>query len=271
MDTEPVPEVYIYRPEIIAAAKDAVRPLYKSKDELDYHNDDHYPETLVEADRLIQLCESHGLAVDRETIELALVGHDIDYDIPESEHPGYSKEQYSTLKYGNILQSLGVEMPKIEKVMKCILFTQAGVHLSDFEVDGVLDESLRTCLIITRRCDIKNLRDSKLEFLSNSVKLYYESRKLHEKAGTKALRWPQFLLKQQEFLDMLLEDDLSLGPFDENKNQECIFTELARKNVAALSSELVMNFSMLYQRHGKKLIQLVPRLGKEEDLEKFAA
>jgi hypothetical protein len=227
---------------------------------LPYHNRQHAFDVLDESLRLATLRETHGEDVNRPISIAGSLLHDAFYDMPLSPASRFgSKEERSGMVAKTVLPILGgFSSDDIEQVVQSIACTQAGVKCENNDDKALV------------RADIKNLRDSPVRFLSNSLKLFYESKQLHAEAGTKPMPWVNFVLKQQEFLDMYLGQDLSFGSYDRDENGVCLFTKIAQKNVARLSTETVMDFGLFYRKFGEQLIKLVPRLGKEEDLDKFA-
>ena len=115
-----------------------------------------------------------------------------------------------------------------------------------------------------RRADIKNLASNSWVFLSNSVKLYRESKLLHAQAGTTQSPWPGFVLKQQEFLNLLLKDDLSM-PYETNESLGCFFMEAARINVDRLSTDMVCDSNQFCKKWGNQIMRLVPNF-RQDDL-----
>lgn len=256
------PEHMTARAELQAEIRDAVAPYYRPENPLPYHNlshamDDVVPETI----RLIDECREHGMDIswEEEREEIAAgATHDTNFALPLAGSGFRSKEERSGADARLILPALGYTAISIERgVIPRIATTEPGTRC---QTDG--QKRLR-------RADINNLAANPVVFLSNSVKLFYEARVLHSEANTEPKRWSEFVVKQQDFLNMLLEDDLAM-PHETGQPFDCVFMRLARRNVDMLSSPSVQDGLMFCRKFGAQITRLVPLFHKEDITEAAA-
>lgn len=232
------------RHELSLAAESLYRPL-------PYHNFEHAAvDTVEEVLRLAEACEANGLVINRRRLLAGAIMHDSRFYEPLTGSGFRSKEERSCGDARRLLPGFGFSDAEIDAVVEDISSTEAGVFCN----------SLHARILV--RADIKNLRENKLVFLSNSLKLYDEHLLLHQEADTQPLNWREFVLKQQEILDIYLSQDLSLGDFDRDETGECLFTKAARLNVRELSSETITNVNAFVKKFGAQLLMLAPIISK---------
>ena len=247
------------KPQLITDITELAEPLYEP---LPYHNIQHASvDVLNGVSRLISDCRKHEVEVtwEDEAAEIAAaILHDTRFPEPLAEGTFTSKEDRSCQDAREILSLLGFNDEIIEtKVVPRIKCTEPGTSAID------LGERR------TRRSDIGNLGDVTIVFLSISLKLFYESKQLHTRFGTKPLPWPSFVLKQQEYLKMLLQDDLSM-PYEKSSPYGCLFARIAHQNVDRLSTDAVLNGQEFCKTVGKNIFKLVPFFNPEDLLNNAA-
>lgn len=230
--------------------------------DLPYHNLAHaMTDTVLALIDLIDRSREYGLSITprQERNEItAAGGHDAHVHLPLAA-PFSSKEERTCNLMRLILPPYGYNPEDIEgTIVPLIASTQPGSIAADLAQKRM------------RRADIKNVAFPLPRFLSNSVKLYYESRQLHAAASTEPLPWGQFIDKQREFLALLLEDDLTM-PFEAGLSRESSFMYRAQKNVARLGTSEVRDPDAFNTRYGAQLVRLIPEYDPQYLLEVRAA
>lgn len=207
--------------------------------DLPFHNFTHACETLWEAMRLADLCQENGVSINRKALIVGALFHDAGYDQDHAEIGFDDKETYSAAIVGMKADKYGLDVDDLFTVQNAILATKRGSHVHSKED------------IVLRRADLKNIAGNYAEdFLRKTQLLHKETERL---SGKKISVW-DFATTSIAILSEYLDDNLSLGEFDEAKNRQTVFQLNAIANLTDLAREIA-------QYKNEKVVDLVKRLG----------
>lgn len=137
-------------------------------DGLPYHSFDHVEDTLERAGELLSRCERHGIDVDEEVVQAALLFHDAGYHRDPEDEGHDSREALSASIAREELEDAGTDPATIDQVHDCIMATrpEAQAHTTEQK--------------IVRAADLGGLAGSYEQFLEDAQALREEHAYLHD-------------------------------------------------------------------------------------------
>jgi HD superfamily phosphodiesterase len=187
--------------------------------DLPYHNFSHAKATLWEAMRLADACEKNGVSVNRKALAAAALFHDAGFHL-DSKALGHSSQEDLSIdifaeeagaKYGfTIAESI--------TAIEAIKATECGIKPVTLEQK------------ILVRADLANVFSDTRTFLASSYKLYMENQGSN-KLPVSPKGQAKFINDSIQILKKYLENDLSLGPWEERS-----WRDQAESNLSVLGS-----------------------------------
>lgn len=172
----------------------AAAMLYDTR--LPYHNFSHVMEALAISRDLIQRCRDADMSVQPEIVYGAILFHDAGYQHDHQQGGHESKEAYSALLAGRVLNGYGFAALRIEAIQQAILATRCGAPCTTLEAR------------IVRAADLAGLASPYRLFMLNARRLWREEVILsnHE------MSWQDWRDQAANILDRFLGEDLGFSP-----------------------------------------------------------
>jgi hypothetical protein len=170
--------------------------------DLPYHNFSHAKATLWEAMRLADECEANGVSVNRKALIAASLFHDAGYQIDSTEMGHASKEEYSIYLF---VEKAG------KKTEFSVTDSVTAIEAIKATESGVKPLTLEQKILV--RADLANVFSDTRTFLASTYKLYRESQGI-SKLPLSPSGQTKFIRYSVEILKKYLENDLSLGPWE---------------------------------------------------------
>ena len=214
-----------------------IKPYYR--DDLDYHN---YPHAIHSSDRAIEIGQvaiAHGVDIKIHLLPSAGRLHDAGFHLrPLIDHPFATKEEYPADLASRLLKPLGMKGADVAHVSHIIESTAADVPC---------ETATAKCF---RQADLDNLVRGPVVFLNATYRLYKESRRLEVKPLLSVKSNPVGLMNDfikfagisHEILSTYLEEDVSLGEFDRDREGRSLFALKAAKNIGILVPNRLTEF-----------------------------
>jgi hypothetical protein len=186
--------------------------------DLPYHNFQHARETLWEAMRLVDLCETHGLQVNRKALVAAALFHDAGYHLDEREYGFNTKEEFSAAILGMHGEKYGFSVVDTYTAEKAILSTYLSA------VPNTLEDKILV------RADLASIAGGYQEPFRRKTLLFTEEAKLLKATRGETFDHREFVKGNIRALCVYLSNDLTLGPFD-TEDRQGVFKLRATANI----------------------------------------
>lgn len=207
--------------------------------DLPYHNFLHARETLWETMRLADLCKANGIVVNRKVLILGALKHDSGYYEDHKQLDYEDKESYSVGLLRRTAAKYGLSKDEVLLTGQAIMATKRGSHTVTLE-----DK-------IVRRADLANIAGRYAEDFLYKTRLFHEETEL---LSGKTINLWDFAAESIKILSEYLDDDLSLGLFDDFKDRQSVFQSRAIANLKQLAFETA-------KHKGERVTELARRLG----------
>lgn len=202
-----------------------------------FHNFEHAMGVYRRAMEYCDYVEANGLKVNRFAVGLAAVLHDARYvDNIETAFETYeyfglirnkfkSKEDYSAVLSGMLLEELEVDQNTIREVKGLIRATQAGRK----------PETLEQKIIV--RSDLDNISKQYDSFFEGTMRLVEESQTLAKYHGKPVNAPLQIMYLSRDILNQYLTNDLCFGDFDRDTYDK-VFRNPSLANITRLTHHI---------------------------------
>jgi len=206
--------------------------------DLPYHNFDHALETLWESMRLADLCEANGVPVNRKALVVGALFHDAGYFRDHEEQGFDTKEDYSAFLIAAFANRYEMDSDDLFTAQNAIVATTRGSKVYSVE-DKIL-----------RRADLINISGRYTEDFLLKTRLFHKET---EQLTGKSISVWDFATEAIKILSDYLDDDLSLGDFDNNSERMSVFQFQAVQNLKCLAREIAIETGQRIGDIAKKL------------------